>query len=54
VRRFVRAYTEAIAIYKNNRDFAIKVTSKYTGIKDPAILASTVSFYRAIGDAVSS
>jgi ABC-type nitrate/sulfonate/bicarbonate transport system substrate-binding protein len=54
VRRFVRAYTEAIAIYKNNRDFAIKATSKYTGIKDPAILASTVSFYRAIGDAVSS
>lgn len=45
VQRFVRAYTEAIAIYKNNRDFAIKVTSKYTGIKDPAILSSTVNFY---------
>jgi NitT/TauT family transport system substrate-binding protein len=45
VQRFVRAYTEAIAIYKNNRDFTMKVTSKYTGIKDPAILASTVSFY---------
>jgi NitT/TauT family transport system substrate-binding protein len=45
VQRFVRAYTEAIAIYKNNRDFAMKVTSKYTGIKDPPILASTVSFY---------
>jgi NitT/TauT family transport system substrate-binding protein len=45
VQRFVRAYTEAIAIYKNNRDFAMKVTSKYTGIKDPAILASTVTFY---------
>ena len=45
VQRFVRAYTEAIAIYKNNRDFATQVTSKYTGIKDPATLAATVSFY---------
>ena len=41
----MRAYTEAIAIYKNNRDLAMKITSKYTGIKDPAILASTVDFY---------
>lgn len=45
VQRFVRAYTEAIAIYKNNREVAMKVTSKYTGIKDPAILSSTVNFY---------
>ena len=45
VQRFVRAYTEAIAIYKNNRELAMKVTGKYTGIKDQAILASTVSFY---------
>ncbi|MGZ9174913.1 MAG: ABC transporter substrate-binding protein, partial [Candidatus Binatia bacterium] len=45
VQRFVRAYTEAIAIYKNNRELAMKVTSKYTGIKDPAILASAVDFY---------
>ena len=45
VQRFVRAYTEAIAIYKNQRETAIKVTQKYTGIKDPAILASTVNFY---------
>ena len=43
--RFVRAYVEAIAIYKNNRELAMKVTSKYTGIKDPAILSSTVNFY---------
>ena len=43
--RFVRAYVEAIALYKNNRDLAMKVTSKYTGIKDPAILSSTVNFY---------
>ena len=41
----MRAYTEAIAIYKNNRDVATKVTSKYTGIKDPAILSATVNFY---------
>lgn len=45
VQRFVRAYTEAIAIYKNNREVAMKITSKYTGIKDPAILGSTVDFY---------
>ena len=43
--RFVRAYTEAIALYKNNRDLAMKITGKYTGIKDPAILSSTVNFY---------
>jgi NitT/TauT family transport system substrate-binding protein len=45
VQRFVRAYTEAIALYKNNRELAMKVTSKYTGIKDQEILASTVDFY---------
>lgn len=45
VQRFVRAYTEAIALYVNNPEMATKVTSKYTGIKDPAILASTVGFY---------
>lgn len=43
--RFVRAYTEAIALYKNNRDLAMKVTGKYTGIKDQATLAATVDFY---------
>ena len=43
--RFVRAYTEAIALYKNNRELAMKVTGKYTGIKDAAILSSTVTFY---------
>lgn len=45
VQRFVRAYTESIALYKNNREMAKKVTSKYTGIKDPEILNSTVDFY---------
>ena len=45
VQRFVRAYTESIALYKNNRDLAMKVTSKYTGMKDPATLAATVDFY---------
>src|SRR4030095_7818394 len=45
VQRFVRAYTEAIALYKNNRDLAMKVTSKYTAIKDAAILAASVDCY---------
>jgi NitT/TauT family transport system substrate-binding protein len=45
VQRFVRAYTESIALYKNNRELAKQVTSKYTGIKDAEILNSTVDFY---------
>jgi ABC-type nitrate/sulfonate/bicarbonate transport system substrate-binding protein len=45
VQRFMRAYVEAIAMYKNKPDFAAKVTQKYTGIKDPEILSSTVAFY---------
>jgi ABC-type nitrate/sulfonate/bicarbonate transport system substrate-binding protein len=45
VQRFVHAYAEAIALYKNNKELAMKVTQKYTGIKDPEILASTVNFY---------
>jgi NitT/TauT family transport system substrate-binding protein len=45
VQRFMRAYVEAIALYKNKPDFAAKVTQKYTGIKDPEILSSTVAFY---------
>src|SRR5262245_5883846 len=45
VQRFVRAYVEAVALYKNNRELALKITSKYTGIKDPAVLAATVDFY---------
>jgi ABC-type nitrate/sulfonate/bicarbonate transport system substrate-binding protein len=45
VRRFMRAYVEAIALYKNKPDFAAKVTQKYTGIKDPEILSATVGFY---------
>jgi hypothetical protein len=44
VRRVVRPHTEAMAVYKNNRDLAMKITSKSTGIKDPAIRAST-DFY---------
>ena len=45
VQRFMRAYVEAIAMYKNNRETAIKVTEKYTGIKDREILAATIDFY---------
>src|SRR5258706_13652790 len=45
VQRFVRAYTEAIAIFKNNRELAMIITGKYTGIKDGATVASTVDFY---------
>ena len=45
VQRFMRAYVEAIATYKNNRETAIKVTEKYTGIKDREILAATIDFY---------
>lgn len=45
VRRFLRAYVEAIAFFKNNRQGTMKIIQKYAGINDPAILASTVDFY---------
>jgi NitT/TauT family transport system substrate-binding protein len=45
VERFMRGYVEAIALYVNNRELAMKVTGKYTGIKDQEILAATVNFY---------
>jgi NitT/TauT family transport system substrate-binding protein len=45
VQRFMRGYVEAIALYVNNHELAMKVTQKYTGIKDEEILASTVNFY---------
>jgi NitT/TauT family transport system substrate-binding protein len=45
VQRFMRAYVEAIAVYVNNHELAMKVTQKYTGIKDQEILAATVNFY---------
>ena len=45
VQRFLRAYVEAIAVFKNNRELTMKVIQKYAGISDPAILASTVNFY---------
>lgn len=45
VQRFLRAYVEAIAIFKNDRELTMKVIQKYAGINDQAILASTVNFY---------
>lgn len=45
VQSFLRAYVEAIALFKNNRELTMKVIRKYAGISDPAILASTVDFY---------
>jgi NitT/TauT family transport system substrate-binding protein len=45
VQRFLRAHIEALAVFKNNRDLTMKILRKYTGIEDPAVLASTVDFY---------
>jgi ABC-type nitrate/sulfonate/bicarbonate transport system substrate-binding protein len=45
VQRFLRAHIEALAVFKNNRDLTMKILKKYTGIEDPAVLASTVDFY---------
>lgn len=45
VQRFLRAYVEGIAVFKNNPELTKKVIQKYAGIHDPAILASTVDFY---------
>jgi len=45
VQRFLRAYVEGIAVFKNNRELTKKALSKYSGIREPEILDSTVDFY---------
>jgi NitT/TauT family transport system substrate-binding protein len=45
VQRFLRAYVEGIAAFKNNRELTKKAIQKYSGIREPEILDSTVDFY---------
>jgi NitT/TauT family transport system substrate-binding protein len=45
VQRFLRAYVEGIAVFKSNRELTKKAIQKYSGIREPEILDSTVDFY---------
>jgi hypothetical protein len=36
---------EGIAVFKNNRELTKRALSKYSGIREPEILDSTVDFY---------
>jgi NitT/TauT family transport system substrate-binding protein len=45
VQRFLRAYVEGIAVFKSNRELTKKAIQKYSGIREPEILESTVDFY---------
>lgn len=45
MQRFLRAYVEGIAVFKSNRELTKKAIQKYSGIREPEILDSTVDFY---------
>ena len=45
VARFLRAYAEGIHRVKTDRSSTLKVFSKYTGVKDPEILAELYQIY---------
>src|SRR5207245_1936851 len=45
-RRVVRAYAEAIYLFKTNRQIGMKVLQKYTRVKEPEILEDTYNQFR--------
>ena len=45
VRRFMRAYAEAVHLFKTNKPIALKVLQKYTRISDPETLGETHNEY---------
>lgn len=47
IKRYLMAFIEGLAVYKNKRDFAIRVTQKYTKIKDEGQLSKTHDYYAA-------
>ncbi len=51
-RRVVRAYAEAIYLFKTNRQIGMKVLQKYTRVKEPEILEDTYNQFREVLDAV--
>ena len=52
VRRFVRAYAEAVYLFKNNKAIAVKALQKYTRVTDPEILDETQKEYREYMESV--
>ncbi len=46
VRRFLRAYTEAVHLLKTNKPIALRAMLKYTRVKDQDILEETHNEYR--------
>ena len=46
VRRFMRAYVEAVHLFKTNKPIALKVLQKYTRVTDQDILEETHKEYR--------
>ncbi len=52
VRRFVRAYAEAVHIFKSNKPIALKALQKYTRVTDLEILEETHKEYRELIESV--
>jgi ABC-type nitrate/sulfonate/bicarbonate transport system substrate-binding protein len=47
IKRFLMAFIEGINVYKKQREFAIRVTRKYTKINDEIQLSKTHDYYAA-------
>lgn len=43
--RFVKGYSEAISVFKTNRELSMRVVGRYSRISDPDVLGQTVDFY---------
>lgn len=46
IRRFMRAYAEAVHLFKTNKPIALRALQKYTRVKDQEILGETQNEYR--------
>lgn len=51
-RRVVRAYSEALYLFKTNKQVGLKTIQKYTRVQEPEILEDTYSQFREYLDAV--
>ena len=52
VRRFMRAYAEAVHIFKSNKPIALKTLQKYTRVTDLEILEETHKEYRELIESI--
>ena len=46
VMRFVRSHVEGIAFFKQNKEFSLKVLTKYVKTTDPEFLEGSYAFYK--------